>query len=260
MNLEQGTRVLVTGASRGIGEVTARAFAARGCTLGLLARSEDRLREVAAEMPGDGGHEVLPADAGDRAAVAAAVQTFAPVDVAVANAGRADYAPFRDMDLDTVEEMTRLNWLGTAYLVDAVLPGMLERGRGHLVIVSSGAGLRSFPSGAVYGATKAAQRAFGEALWHELEGTGVSLTIVYPGEVRTSIHEGKDDLPEWRQHSEEAEPEPLGQAIVDAVANDEPAVFYPKVMRALRVAHGLSPRLADRMVRRMRGKSAAPRR
>lgn len=258
MEVGRSTRVLITGASRGIGEVVAGAFARRGCTVGLVARSEDRLREVAAELPG-GGHETIPADVTDRNSIAAAVERFGAIDVAVANAGRADYAPFRDMDLDTVEEMTRLNWLGTVYTVKAVLPGMLERRRGHLVIVSSGAALRSFPSGAVYGATKAAQRAFGEALWHELGGTGVSLTLVYPGEVRSSIHEGKDDLPEWRQHSGEAEPGPLAEQIIKAIQANAPAVYYPKAMRAVRLAHGVSSRLADRLLRRMRGRSAAPR-
>jgi short-subunit dehydrogenase len=250
--------VLVTGASRGIGCHTARAFAARGCAIGLVARSEDQLEQVAGELPGE-GHVVLPADVGDPDSLTAAVERFGAVDVAVANAGRADYQPFRDMAIDTIETMTRLNWLGTVYTVKAVLPGMLERRRGHLVLVSSGAGLRSFPSGAVYGATKAAQRGLGEALWHELEGTGVSLTMVYPGEVRTSIHAGKDDLPEWRRHSEEAEPEPLAERIVAAVEDDEPAIYYPRAVRALRVAHGLSPRLGDRLLRRMRGHSAAPR-
>ena len=258
VHLPAGSRVLITGASRGIGRITAEAFARRGCTLGLVARSEDQLGEVLAGLP-SGDHQALPADVTDRESVTAAIDRFGSVDVAIANAGRADYRPFKDMDLETVEEMTRLNWLGTVYTVKAVLAGMLERRRGHLVLVSSGAGLRSFPSGAVYGATKAAQRAFGEALWHELDGTGVSLTMVYPGEVRSSIHEGKTDLPEWRRHSEEAEPEPLAEAIVAAVEQDTPAVYYPKVLRGLRAAHGLSPRLADRLVRRMRGRSAAPR-
>lgn len=259
MKVGAETRVLVTGASRGIGRVLAEAVAKRGSRLGLVARSGDQLEEVVAGLPG-GPHEALQADVSDRESITAAVGRFGTVDVAVANAGRADYKPFREMDVETIEEMTRLNWLGTVYTVKAVLPGMLERRRGHLVVVSSGAGLRSFPSGAVYGATKAAQRAFGEALWHELDGTGVSLTLVYPGEVRSSIHEGKTDLPEWRRHSEEAEPEPLAEAIIEAVEQDTPAVYYPGGLRALRTAHGISPRLADRLIRRMRGDSAAPRR
>lgn len=258
MELGAGTRVLVTGASRGIGTVVAGAFAKRGCTVGLVARSEERLREVAESLPGE-GHEVIAADVSDRESITAAVERFGAPDVVVANAGRADYQPFREMELDMVEQMTQLNWLGTAYTVKAALPGMLERRRGHFVIVASGAALRSFPGGAVYGATKAAQHAFGEALWHELDGTGVSLTLVYPGEVKSSIHEGKEDLPEWRRHSEEAEPEPLAEQIVEAVQADQRAVYYPKPIRAIRLFHGISPRLGDRVLRRMRGRSAAPR-
>ena len=98
------------------------------------------------------------------------------LDLVVANAGVATYGPFRDMDLATIERMTRVNWLGTVYTVHAALPHLLDRADGHILLVSSSAGHRSFPWAAVYGATKAAQRMFGEALRHELSGTGVSLT------------------------------------------------------------------------------------
>ena len=86
MQLGTGTRVLVTGASRGIGEATARAFAARGCTLGLVARTREPLEELATTLPG-ADHTVLPADVADAASIAAAVEEFGPVAVLVANAG-----------------------------------------------------------------------------------------------------------------------------------------------------------------------------
>jgi short-subunit dehydrogenase len=158
-----GTRVLVTGASRGIGEAVASAFAARGCEVGRVSRSGE-----------------LAADVADPDSIASAVSAFGVVDVLVANAGIAYYRPFKDMPLSNIEELTRVNWMGTVHTVRATLPGMLERRRGQIAIVSSGAGLRSFPNAAVYGATKAAQRGFGEALRHELKGTGVGLTMVYP--------------------------------------------------------------------------------
>jgi short-subunit dehydrogenase len=264
MELREGARVLVTGASRGIGRATSEAFARRGCTLGLVARSEHELRELAAGLPAPGPgseHAVLAADVGDRDEVAAAVERFGAPDVVVANAGVADYGPFAEMDLELVERMTQVNWLGTVYTVHAALPGMLERRRGHLVIVSSGAALRSFPQAAAYGATKAAGRAFGEALWHELAGTGVDLTLVYPGEIATEIHaHERDSLPTWRTLAEEADPAAMAERIVAAVEGAERAVYYPPIVRALRGAHGLSPRLADLALRRMRGITAAPRR
>src|SRR4051812_24115694 len=123
MEVGADTRVVVTGASRGIGRSIAAAFAARGCEVGLLARSEEELDELALALPGE-GHEPLPADVGDAQQVAAALQEFGPVDVLVVNAGVAHYGPFRDMALGHVERMTRINWLGTVNTVAAALPGM----------------------------------------------------------------------------------------------------------------------------------------
>ncbi len=263
MELQQGTRVVVTGASRGIGRALCEAFAARGCVLGLVSRSEDELRRLADALPAPfegAAHEVLPADVGDREEIAGALERFGEVDVVVANAGVADYAPFMDMDVELVERMTQINWLGTVYTVRAALPGMLERLRGHLVVVSSGAALRSFPQAAAYGATKAAQRAFAEALWHELAGTGVDVTLVYPGEIRSEIHtHERDSLPTWRTVADEADPDALAARVVEAVEKRARAVYYPPLVQALRGAHGLSPRLADLALRRLRGITAAPR-
>ena len=260
MELKATTRVLLTGASRGIGRALAEAFAQRGCTLGLVSRSEEELDSLAGSLPGD-GHAALPADVGEREAVTAAVERFQRCDVAVANAGVANYGPFRSFDPAAVERMTRTNWLGTVWTVAAALPGMLERGSGHLVVVSSGAGLRAFPEAAVYGATKHAQRGFAEALRHELDGSGVSLTTVYPGEIATHLHDHeRESMPAWYQPERAAPPEPLAERVVWAVERDEPAVYHPPAVRALRVIHGLSPRLADMMLRRLRGPSAAPRR
>ncbi len=260
MQIAQGTRVVVTGASRGIGRAIAEAFAERGCEVGLLARSEEELNELVLALPGE-GHEPLTADVGDREAMKGAIAEFGDVDVVVVNAGIAQYGPFRDMDLEQAERMTRINWLGTLNTVGAVLPGMLDRARGHIVVVSSGAGIRSFPWAAVYGATKSAQRGFAEALRHELSGTGVSLTVVYPGEIKSHLHDhDQENMPDWYSGKDKvASPEPLARAIVDAVENDKRAVYYPPIVRLLRVMHGISPQLSDRMLRVLRGGSAAPR-
>jgi short-subunit dehydrogenase len=259
MQLASGTRVLVTGASRGIGEELARAFAARGCTLGLVARSGDELEALAADLPGD-GHVALPADVGDAAALAAAVERFGDVDVVVANAGVAVYGRFLEVDLEQLERMTRINWLGTVYTLRAALPGMVERGRGHVVVVSSGAGLRSFPEAAVYGGTKSAQRGFSEALRHELAGTGVSLTTVYPGEIRSHLHDHeRDRMPAWYRSGDAADPAELARRVVDAVERDRRAVHFPPIVKLLRIVHGISPAAADRMLRTLRGRAAAPR-
>jgi 3-oxoacyl-[acyl-carrier protein] reductase len=263
MRIGAGTRALVTGASRGIGRALAAALAARGATVGLAARSEAELEALSHELPGR--HVALPCDVGDRAQVQEAIRRFTEEaggpDLVVANAGVAHYGPLREMDVELVERMTRINWLGTVYTVAAALPGLLEQRSGHVVIVSSGAGQRSFPEAAAYGATKSAQRGFGEALRHELAGTGVSLTMVYPGEIATALHDHeKDTMPTWyRGGPRAASADALAERVLAAVEEDRRAVFFPPLVRLLGIAHGLSPRLADLILRRMRGPTAAPR-
>jgi short-subunit dehydrogenase len=247
MRIDATTRALVTGASSGIGRAVADALDARGATVGRLSRSDAD----------------LTADVGDRDQVQAAVARFAEraggLDLVVANAGIAFYGPFAEQDIARVEAMTRVNWLGTVYTVQAALPGMLERARGHIAIVSSGAGIRSFPGAAVYGATKSAQRGFGEALRHELKGTGVGLTMVYPGQVKSSLHaHEKERMPDWYDLDRAAPAEPLAELVVEGVEKDKREVFYPSNVRLLRIAHGVRPALADAMLRRIMNRSAAP--
>jgi short-subunit dehydrogenase len=251
MRIGPGTRALVTGASRGIGRALARALAARGATLGLIARDAEALEPLAAELRA----QALPADVSDRAAIAAAVDAFGRLDLLVANAGIAHYGPFATTPLERAEQMTRVNWLGTLYTVHAALPHL--HGAGHIVIVSSGAGLRAFPQAAAYGATKAAQRAFAEALRHEL--AGISVTTVFPGEIDTDLHAHElERMPAW-YGSRKASPDRLAAAVLAAVEEDRRTVAYPREV-ALLGLNGLAPGLTDRLLRRLRGEAAAPRR
>src|SRR3954466_16213730 len=260
MQVGQGTRVLVTGASRGLGRSIAEAFAWRGATLGLVARSEPELHTLVDELP-EAGHKILIADASDRRQMTSAVEAFGDIDVVVANAGVARYLNFPVLPLDEAERMTNVNWLGTLYTIQPALPRVIERGAGRVVSVASGAGLRAFPQASVYGATKAAQLVFGRALRHELADTGVNVTLVMPGELKTHLHDHqRDQLPEWRQDKYALPARPLAERIVKAVEKGDPEVYYPGSIKALRVFQGLSPITADRVLRRLRGKAAAPRR
>jgi short-subunit dehydrogenase len=266
VQVDRGTRVLITGASRGIGRSVAEAFAARGCTVGLVARSGDELAALAKELDGQASAVVsLPADVGDRSQIEGAAATFMEqaggIDVLVANAGIAHYAPFRELPIDEAERMTRVNWLGTVYTVAATLQHMLERGQGWIVITSSAAAHRTFPSAAVYGATKAAQSGFLQALRHELAGTGVGITGVYPGEVKTHLHD--DDrshqrMPDWYRSGAAIPPARVADEIVTAVEKGRSSVYVPPLTRLLRIVHGISPKLADRMLRVIMNRTAAP--
>jgi short-subunit dehydrogenase len=265
VRIEPGTRAIVTGASRGIGRETARLLAERGATVGLIARGKERLVELADALPhGDVHHMVLPADVTERRELENAVDKFAKatggIELAVANAGIAHYLPFADQPADDVEEMVSINVLGSLWTVRAALPHMLLSARGNVVVVSSGAGIRAFPSGAVYGATKAANRGFAEALRHELSGTGVDVTTVFPGEVETDLHSHQlDRLPDWRDSEGAVEPREVAEALIAGVEAGKRNVYVPEAVRALGL-NGLAPKLTDTLVRRARGATAAPRR
>lgn len=265
MELRPGTRALITGASRGIGAALARELARRGAVLGLAARSVDELEALIAELPGT-GHVALECDVARRDSVEAAIGRFTAhaggLDLLVANAGITHYEPFVEAPIEAAERMTQVNWMGTVYTVHAGLTPMLEQRRGHVVVVSSGAALRSFPSAGVYGATKAAQRAFAEALRHELHDTGVSLTTIYPGEIATSLHDHeKERMPSWYKGGPDAaSADDLAKAICAAVEKDARGLVFPPIVKLLGILNNTVPALSDAFLRRLRGPAAAPRR
>ena len=260
MQIGADTRALVTGASKGIGRALCEDLAGRGATVGMVARNEEELQAAAEPF----GGIPLPADVGDATRIERAAAEFAEkaggIDLLVANAGIARYAPFADQELADAEQMVTINVFGMIYTVRAALPHLLDSGRGHLVVVSSGAGLRAFPGAAVYGATKAANRGFAEALRHELSGTGVSVTTVFPGEIATDLHTGRrEGLPDWRKSDDELPVEEAVDAVIAGIEADRRNVFVPREVRLLGL-NGIAPRAVDRLLAALRGGSAAPRR
>jgi 3-hydroxy acid dehydrogenase/malonic semialdehyde reductase len=178
--------VLVTGASTGFGAAIARRFAAEGGRVVVTARRADRLAELAAEL----GANVLPVelDVRDRAAVEETINTlppeFAEIDVLVNNAGLAKgLEPAHRADLDDWDQMIDTNCKGLVYCARVVLPGMVARGRGHVLNMGSTAGEYPYPGANVYGATKAFVRQFSLNLRSDLHGTGVRVTCIEPGMV-----------------------------------------------------------------------------
>src|SRR5256884_4812888 len=143
----EGSVALVTGASRGIGRAAARAAAAKGARVGLVARSEADLAQVLEEIGGRGS--VAVADVGEPEEVEAAVgrveADLGPVDVVVAHAGIGLYGPFVEVPVAEMDRLVRVNLLGTMYVLRAVLPGMAARRRGHAVVVASIAGRLGAP-------------------------------------------------------------------------------------------------------------------
>jgi 3-hydroxy acid dehydrogenase/malonic semialdehyde reductase len=183
--------VLITGASAGIGAACARAFAAEGARLVLAARRMERLRELRAELGGAPCH-LLELDVRDEAAVASAIgalpEEWASIDVLVNNAGLGrGLNKVHESDPAGWDEMVDTNVKGLLYVTRAVVPGMVARGRGHVINLGSVAGHEVYPGGAVYCATKHAVGAITRGLRMDLLGTGVRVSTVDPGMVETEF-------------------------------------------------------------------------
>jgi 3-hydroxy acid dehydrogenase/malonic semialdehyde reductase len=188
-----GRTVLITGASAGIGAACARAFAAEGARLVLCARRAGRLEEAAEKLRGAGTDVLLlELDVRDAAAVAERIGGLAPewreIDVLVNNAGlgRGLDKLWQGSPADW-DEMVDTNVKGLLYVTGAVVPGMVERGRGHVINLGSVAGHEVYPGGAVYCATKHAVKAITQGLRMDVLGTGIRVSTVDPGMVETEF-------------------------------------------------------------------------
>jgi 2-deoxy-D-gluconate 3-dehydrogenase len=190
-----GKRALVTGASRGIGRAIALAYAAQGADVALLARDAGKLDEVAAEIGSLGRRAVvLACDVTDAEAIAAAVSTaiaeLGGIDIVVNNAGGNSFSrPLADLRHSGWTKTFALNVDSTVHVLQAVLPGMLERGSGSVINVSSVAALRGAPGMSHYAAAKSAVVTLTETLAVEVAGSGVRANSLVPGWIETDLTE-----------------------------------------------------------------------
>ncbi len=184
----EGKSVIVTGASSGIGAATAKVLAAAGAQVMMAARREDRLRELAKDIGGDVKWRVT--DVTDHADMLKlgedTIKAFGKVDVIVNNAGIMPLSPLANRRVAEWDEMIDVNIKGVLYGIDAVLTHMLARKEGHVINVSSVAGLMTNPTSAVYSGTKHAVKAISEGLRKETAGV-IRVTCVYPGKVNTEL-------------------------------------------------------------------------
>lgn len=266
--------VLVTGASAGIGEALARRLAQDARRLVLVARRDARLQALASELRAARPSlvvDVHACDLGDaeaRERMIDAVEADGPIDVLVNNAGFGDQSLFEHSRWDKLERMLSLNVVALTHLCHRLIPGMVERGRGGVLNLSSGFGLSWLPGLAVYVGTKHYVTGFSEALRAEVGGQGVVVTQVCPGPVLTEFHEMAQNTTGQRPprfvmiSAEQCADEALhgfarGRAIV------VPGFFIRNLLRV----YGVTPRwlwrpLATRIVRPMRAAAhsrAAPR-
>jgi len=193
MNTPRKT-ALITGASFGIGMEFARIFAREGYNLVLVARSADRLRQLAAELEKAHGARslILAADLSDPGAPAYVLDQTTradiPIDMLVNNAGFGQYGYFAENDLEECLRQIQLNVTALTHLTRLYLPAMIERSSGRILNVASTAAFQPGPLMAVYFATKAYVLHFSEALANELHGTGVTVSCLCPGATATEFH------------------------------------------------------------------------
>lgn len=226
----RGKTVLITGASSGIGQSTALAFAREGCRLLLCARRLDVLTAFTRELEAAGAEEVLNfrLDVRDREAVertlSGLAEDWTAVDILVNNAGLSrGLAKVYEDDPENWEEMLDTNVKGLLYVTRAVVPGMVTRGRGHVVNLGSTAGHQTYGNGAVYCGSKAAERAITEGLRIDLIGKGVRVTSIDPGMVETAFSEvrfrgDKERAAKVYDNIRPLQPEDVAETIVWAVS------------------------------------------
>lgn len=253
-----GARVLLTGGSRGIGPYIARALLARGARVTLAARSGDDLERVRDSL----GTDRVTTVAGDVtneedrvAMVADAEATFGPTDVLVNNAGIESILPFTEYTEEDIHATVATNLDAPIQLCRLVVPGMLARGRGHIVNVASLAGKAPTPYNTVYAATKHGLIGFTYSLRAELHGTGVSASAVCPAFVSEAGFVTSYVEPEvTRGLGTETDPRKVGRAVVRAIERDKPDVVVAGALPQIAdVSLAVSPRLTEFLARRLGG-------
>jgi short-subunit dehydrogenase len=246
MNLSS-RRVLLTGATGGIGHAIARALAARGAQLVLTGRRTDVLEPLAAEL----GAQSLSVDLSDRAPVERLIADAGQIDVLVANAALPGSGLLMDYTVDQVDRALEVNLRAPMVLARVLGEGMLDRGDGHLVFISSLAG-KVVPTGSsVYSATKAGLRAFSQGLRQDLRGSGVGVSCVFPGFISDAgmYAETGIDLPRGVGTKR---PEDVAAAVVKAIETNRGEIdVAPVPMRVGAVFGAVAPGVSATLQRKL---------
>ena len=252
----RGKTAVLTGGSRGIGPYIGRALAREGVQLALAARSADELDTVAQELAALGVRTLaIPTgvvdEAARRALVARAEAELGPIDILVNNAGILAETRFVQQAPEDIARIIDTNLMAPLLLTRQALPGMLERGRGHIVTIASMAGKKGVPYEIVYSATKAALVEWTNGLRIELEGTGVSASVICPGFVSEA---GMFAVSGRRapRLAGEVSPERVARAVVRALQRDlQEVLVTPTPIRPLLALNALSPGLGNALLQRM---------
>jgi short-subunit dehydrogenase len=241
-----GKRLLLTGATGGLGRAIAQALASRGVSLVLSSRKADELAKIAEELPGT--HSVAAADLAAEGAALALVQEVGELDGLVANAGLPGTGRLDDFSQEEIGRALRVNLESPMRMARELVPALIERGEGHLVFVSSLAGKSASPRSSVYSATKFGLRGFAFSLKADLARTRVGVSVVSPGFIREAgmfAESGAKPPPGMGT----ATPEQVGAAVVRAIERDKLEVAVAPLRQRALAHFGLaSPSTALRVL------------
>lgn len=251
-----GRTALLTGATGGLGRAIATALAERGATLVLSSRKPEALEQLAAELPGE-DHRTVPADLGEPGAAERLAAAADDVEVLIANAGLPATGRLPQFSAEEMTRALRVNLEAPMLLARALEPGMVERGAGHMVFISSLSGKSATPLSSVYNATKFGLRGFALGLRADLDPVGIGVSLVSPGTIREAgmyADSGADPIPGLGTGS----PQQVAGAVVSAIERNRTEVTVAPVQQRLLAHFALaSPGIAVKIASGGAGQKAA---
>jgi short-subunit dehydrogenase len=254
----QSAHVLLTGGSRGIGPHIARGLLARGTNVTITARSEEDLAATRESLGAD-RVAIAPGDVSVEAdrekMVGVAEESFGPIDVLVNNAGIESVLPFSEFEDDEIRRVIEVNLEAPILLTKLVIPGMIERGKGHIVNMSSLSGRTPPPFHTIYAATKAGLVGFSASLRAELRGTGVSASVICPGYItEAGMFAEQRGMDPPKKSGAWGTPRDVARAVIRSIEKDVPDIIVAKGMAKIAdVGYAISPRMVDAIARRTGG-------
>lgn len=235
----RGRVAVVTGGSAGIGRAIALALAEQGCAVAILARGQAALDEVAARISASGGNAcAISCDLGDadqlRRALGRVVAELGPIDILVNNVGAGTFKPLHLTSASECDTAVRLPFVPAVTACHAVVGGMRERGRGHIVNLTSPAGIFPLPFMVPYTAARHAMVGLSQALHEEMRGTGVGVSLICPAQVNTGYFERNDADMGWYPRISSLfpvlEPETVAAVVVRAIRESRREVVFPSLL------------------------------